>query len=188
MDFNSGGKKVIERLVEAYGYSTRQALCDHLGVSKSTMATRYMRDIFPADWVLQCAMDTGTPIEWLAFGKGEKARLTKNETIAVPKLTIMEGKVEDDGFTLFDTSLLPAYFQMPAMLVIEGTSYLIEKHFKEITDGEWLVEIEGAYSIRSLTRVPIGKLKVQNSSTSFECSLNDIRPIGKCIFKVMVKV
>lgn len=46
MDFSSGGKKVIERLVEAYGFSTRQALCDHLGVSKSTMATRYMRDIF----------------------------------------------------------------------------------------------------------------------------------------------
>ncbi len=52
MDFSSGGKKVIERLVEAYGFSTRQASCDHLGVSKSTMATRYMRDIFPADWVL----------------------------------------------------------------------------------------------------------------------------------------
>ncbi|WP_249824496.1 helix-turn-helix domain-containing protein, partial [Escherichia coli] len=31
MDFSSGGKKVIERLVEAYGFSTRQALCDHLG-------------------------------------------------------------------------------------------------------------------------------------------------------------
>lgn len=46
MDFNSGGKKAIERLVEAYGFGTRQALCDHLGVSKSTMATRYMRDIF----------------------------------------------------------------------------------------------------------------------------------------------
>lgn len=55
MDFNSGGKKAIERLVEAYGFGTRQALCDHLGVSKSTMATRYMRDIFPADWVIQCA-------------------------------------------------------------------------------------------------------------------------------------
>lgn len=29
MDFSSGGKRVIERLVEAYGFSTRQALCDH---------------------------------------------------------------------------------------------------------------------------------------------------------------
>ncbi len=31
MDFSSGGKKVIERLVEAYGFSTRQALLRSLG-------------------------------------------------------------------------------------------------------------------------------------------------------------
>lgn len=188
LDFNSGGKKVIERLVEAYGFTTRQALCDHLGVSKSTMATRYMRDIFPADWVLQCAMETGSSIEWLAFGNGIKPGLAKTDTVALPKLNINEGRVEDGGFTLFDTSLLPEYFQMPAMLAIEGKTYLIEQQFKEITDGDWLVEIEGAYSIRSLTRIPIGKLKVENSSTSFECSLTDIKPIGKCVFKVMVKI
>ncbi|MDA7147119.1 helix-turn-helix domain-containing protein, partial [Escherichia coli] len=35
-------------MVKAYGYKTRQALADHLGISKSTLATRYMRDIFPA--------------------------------------------------------------------------------------------------------------------------------------------
>lgn len=84
MDFNSGGKKVIERLVEAYGFTTRQALCDHLGVSKSTMAKRYMRDIFPADWVLQCVIETGVSVDWLISGKGElvinpEAKLTNIE-------------------------------------------------------------------------------------------------------------
>ncbi len=188
MDFNSGGKKVIERLVEAYGFTTRQALCDHLGVSKSTMATRYMRDIFPADWVLQCALETDVSIEWLAFGKGKMLGRDKKDTIALPKLTISEGKIIDDGFILFDTSMLPSFFQMPAFLAIGDTNYLIEQQFNEITDGEWLVEIEGMNSIRSLTRIPIGKLKVENLNASFECSLTDIKAVGKCLFQVMVKI
>ncbi|WP_228706637.1 helix-turn-helix transcriptional regulator [Klebsiella pneumoniae] len=53
---NQGGKAAIERLVKAYGFTTRQALADHLGVSKSTLANRYMRDTFPADWIIQCAL------------------------------------------------------------------------------------------------------------------------------------
>lgn len=35
MNFTHGGKAVIERIVEAYGYKTRQALADHLGISKA---------------------------------------------------------------------------------------------------------------------------------------------------------
>ncbi|EIN3471841.1 helix-turn-helix domain containing protein, partial [Shigella flexneri] len=52
MNLEKGGRGAIERMVEAYGFKTRQALCDHLGISKSTLATRYMRDSFPAEWVI----------------------------------------------------------------------------------------------------------------------------------------
>lgn len=70
MDFKTGGQQVILRLVEAYGFSTRQMLCDHLGVSKSTLATRFMRDIFPAEWVIQCALETNAWLKWLVSGVG----------------------------------------------------------------------------------------------------------------------
>jgi phage repressor protein C with HTH and peptisase S24 domain len=188
VDFNSGGKKVIERLVEAYGFSTRQALCDHLGVSKSTMATRYMRDIFPADWVLQCVLETGTPIEWLAFGKGQKLPSTKPETIALPKKIILDGKVEDKGSVLFDSSLLPDNLLKPGIVTNDGTNYLIEQQFNDITDGSWLVEIEGRISIRFLTRIPIGKVRVSNSDGFFECQIDDIIIHAKCIFVLMAKI
>jgi hypothetical protein len=36
---NQGGKAAIERLVEAYGFTTRQALADHLDVSKALWLT-----------------------------------------------------------------------------------------------------------------------------------------------------
>ena len=32
MNLEKGGRGAIERMVEAYGFKTRQALCDHLGI------------------------------------------------------------------------------------------------------------------------------------------------------------
>ena len=50
---------------------TRQALADHIGVSKSTLANRYMRDTFPADWIIQCSLETGASLTWLTTGNGQ---------------------------------------------------------------------------------------------------------------------
>ena len=66
----SGGKEAITRILQAYGFSTRQALCDHLGVSQSTMANRWMRDTFPHDWLIACHLDTGASMLWLTTGQG----------------------------------------------------------------------------------------------------------------------
>ncbi len=68
---NSGGREAIERLLKAYGFTTKQALADHLKISKSTMANRNLRDSFPAEWVIQCALETGASLLWLATGQGE---------------------------------------------------------------------------------------------------------------------
>ncbi|MCV5888353.1 helix-turn-helix domain containing protein, partial [Escherichia coli] len=69
----------MARILKAYGFSSRQAFCNHLGISQSTMANRYARDTFPADWVVICSMETGVPVEWLAFGTDtEKGRITNN--------------------------------------------------------------------------------------------------------------
>lgn len=73
-----GGREPIERIVRAYGFSSRQALCRHLNVSQSTMANRIMRGNFPADWVLVCAMETGTSLEWLTYGRGD-SNITNQE-------------------------------------------------------------------------------------------------------------
>ncbi|HCQ6860705.1 TPA: phage repressor protein CI, partial [Escherichia coli] len=116
MDFNSGGKKAIERLVEAYGFGTRQALCDHLGVSKSTMATRYMRDIFPADWVIQCALETGTSLNWLTTGHGSKQASANTNTIEVVKYLLSDGALQEDGFYIFDKGFLPSTFKKPFVI------------------------------------------------------------------------
>ncbi|MEI7199391.1 helix-turn-helix transcriptional regulator [Pectobacterium parvum] len=80
---NQGGKAAIERLVEAYGFSTRQALCDHLGVSNSTIANRYMRDTFSSDWIIQCSIETGTYLRWLSTGERGMVKFVGSDIISI---------------------------------------------------------------------------------------------------------
>lgn len=179
MDFNSGGKRVIERLVEAYGFTTRQALCDHLGVSKSTMATRYMRDIFPADWVLQCAMETGNSLKWLSFGQGEKRTNLNIDTRTLPKKRLNNGRLEDDGSYVFDNAFLPTDLTEGIVVSEENTEFICELKFEDVRDGKWLVDIDGESSFRIITRLPGGRVHVTSENHSFECALTDIGIVAK---------
>ncbi|EPV8395065.1 TPA: phage repressor protein CI [Klebsiella aerogenes] len=179
MDFSSGGKRVIERLVEAYGFSTRQALCDHLGVSKSTMATRYMRDIFPADWVLQCAIETGSSLEWLSFGEGIPKDIAKLDYHILPKKVLNDGKLEDDGYYIFDKLFLPKALNKAVVVSAENSDFVCEMEFDDVRDGKWLVNIDGEISFRTLTRLPGSRVHVSSQNHSFECALTDIEVIAK---------
>lgn len=181
MDFSIGGKKVIERLVEAYGFTTRQALCDHLGVSKSTMATRYMRDIFPADWVLQCAIETGSSLEWLSFGEGQKKEIEKIDTRTLPKKVLINGKLEDNGSYLFDNSFLPSDLKKAAVISSDNAEFICEMEFEDVRDGKWLVNIDGELSFRMITRLPGSRIYIASENHSFECALSDIVVIAKVI-------
>lgn len=179
MDFNSGGKKVIERLVEAYGFTTRQALCDHLGVSKSTMATRYMRDIFPADWVLQCVMETGASIDWLVSGKGELTTRSETTLTDVRTQELKNGEVISLGTYKIDPFLLLKDIKSPLAIKTNQHIYICDQEDDIISDGQWLVEIEGKLSIKKINLIPIKKVMVTGDGFAFECDISDIKPIAK---------
>ena len=206
MDFNKGGQEVIKRLLTAYGFKTGQALCNQLGASTSTMSTRWMRDIFPADWVIQCAMETGASLEWLSFGKGEPFengdKKTSNEyfatandnalgdVIAVPRKKIIDGILYDSNFYMLDKAMLPSHLGKPVIIFDEDTPYIADQKTDEVSDGTWVVEIEGKVSVKELTRIPVGKVLVTPSSggQSFECGINDLKPLAKCYYYLMSNV
>ncbi|MEN3754915.1 phage repressor protein CI [Mangrovibacter sp. SLW1] len=181
MDFSSGGKEVIERLVKAYGFTTRQALCDHLGVSKSTMATRYMRDIFPADWVLQCAMETSSSLEWLAFGRGEMKSITDSETCILPHKCLINGQLEDIGTYIFDKKFLPSSSELLVVVTKENADYICDTKDDDVRDGKWFISIDGEIVLRTLTRLPGSRIHIDGGNRSFECAINDIGVIAKVL-------
>lgn len=113
---NQGEKAAIERLVEAYGFTTRQALADHLDVSKSTLANRYMRDTLPADWIIQCALETGVSLNWLITGQGLKQSSKTATTEELAQFSFTAGKMVEDGSCVFDASFLPTNLSSPIVV------------------------------------------------------------------------
>lgn len=185
MNFETGGREAIERLVEAYGFTTRQALADHLMVSKSTLANRYLRDTFPSDWIIRCALETGTSLAWLTTGNGPVFDDLRNDIVAITCKKIVDAELFDSNFYLLDKALLPDSIVSPLIVSDSETLILCEQEFDEITDGKWIILVEGKISIRMLTRIPVGRVKVSDANSFFECNIQDIQAIAKCKFSLM---
>ncbi|CQD34475.1 phage repressor protein CI [Yersinia mollaretii] len=176
MDFKSGGRKAIDRLIEAYGFTTRQALCDHLGVSKSTLATRYMRDIFPAEWIIQGALETGVSLSWLTTGEGvmfENAKL--NDVVQIPRKKLLDGKLYDSNFYMFDKAFLPDGLKDPVVILDGDITYIADRLFDEVQDGKWVVDIEGKLIVRDIVNLPGKRIRIISNQTSFDCSIDEIK-------------
>lgn len=194
---DTGGKEAIERLLEAYGFTTKQALSEHLNVSKSTMANRVLRDSFPADWIIQCALETGVSLLWLATGQGNMRdeNETKNEsrnvtkpamrplskliTPSIPKGKLENGMLSVDEEIFLDRSILPAQFEESMFLETPTDCYLIDKSVKQVSNGFWLIDIDGMIIIAKIARVPGNRIVVHQEESTFECSIDDIEIIGR---------
>lgn len=177
-----GGKDPIERIVQAYGFSSRQALCRHLDVSQSTMANRIMRGNFPADWVLICAMETGTSLEWLTYGRGDSNITNQDSSPTKIELkNITNGKFSPSDWVGYDAQLLPSEVNAPLLIRFEKQTFLVDETEAEVTDGLWLIEIDGLVSVKELYRFPGGRIRVENGKASFECNAEEIKVLGKVV-------
>lgn len=177
-----GGKDPIERIVQAYGFSSRQALCRHLDVSQSTMANRIMRGNFPADWVLICAMETGTSLEWLTYGRGDSNITNQDNSLTKIKLkNITNGRFSSSDWVGYDAQLLPGEVNAPLLIRFEKQTFLVDETEAEVTDGLWLIEIDGLVSVKELYRFPGGRIRVENGKASFECKAEEITVLGKVV-------
>lgn len=181
---NRGGQKVIERILKAYGFSSRQALCNHLGVSQSTMANRYARNTFPADWVVICSMETRASLMWLSAGEGmmfEGGNDERATTLEHQKIT--NGVLSSQNDIIADKSEIPEGLTSPFVVSTEKSRYLVDLYSGDITDGMWLVEIDGLASVREIYRFPGGRVRIENGKASFECPVTDVKVIGKVVSK-----
>ncbi|WP_081307003.1 phage repressor protein CI [Edwardsiella tarda] len=182
IESNKGGKEAIDRIMEAYGFSTKISLCNHLGVSQSTLANRYLRDTMPNDWVVICNLETGAKLEWLLTGKGPKftsQNATKPSQFELTK--IKNGKLENPIEVSLSSDLLPDHVSDAFFIKNDQSVFVIERAFNVINDGKWVVEIDDLVSIRELYRLPGGRLRVESGPSSFECQADDIKILGKVI-------
>jgi len=179
-----GGRDAIERICEAYGYTTRQQLADHMGVSKGGIGNRWMRDTFPYDWVIVCAAETKASLAWLMTGEGPAFDAKESDVISVNNIKLINGVIHQASYNLFDLSFLRSDLKKPLQLIDGGSRYILETSFTDINDGLWLVEIDGTCSLKKISKIPSKKIKVSDEQVSFECSVDDIKPIGRVTMTV----
>ncbi|WP_031281412.1 phage repressor protein CI [Photorhabdus temperata] len=187
MGADSGGKQAIERLVHAYGFKSRQALSDHLGVSKSTMANRYLRDSFPADWVIQCNLETNASLLWLSTGQGEmfphgeKKEESLKNIIApiIQRIKLVGGRLNVELPVILDNELITKEIKRPLIVDDNNSWYLLDTEESDIQDGLWLIDIEGMHSIKKIIKIPVSKIRVCDHDVTFDCAINEINFIGR---------
>lgn len=179
MDYETGGQAAIYRMMEAFGVTTRQALCNELGVSKSTMASRFMRDLFPADWIVQCALKTGALLPWLVSGEGPMFDNETTDILKVPKIKLLDGTTHESGYVMFDKVMLNQSLKKPGVLTDGKKSYIVDFANEELADGVWLIDIDGSASIRKIQRLPGQKIRVSNDELTFDCGIQDLKLVAK---------
>lgn len=141
-------------MLEAYGVSTKQALCEHLGISSSALANRYLRDTFPADYVIQCCLETGVSLRWLAFREGDKPLEFQNKTVSIPAYRIIDGEVVSDGLLVIDKRIIPENILHPKTYGDSEITYITHNSSENLIDGEWVISLNGQYSIRKIFQPP----------------------------------
>ncbi|HGG8948870.1 TPA: phage repressor protein CI [Enterobacter cloacae] len=179
----SGGKAVLRRILDAYGFSMQKELGDLLGISSGTISTWVRRDFFPGDVVVTCALDTGVSLEWLATGKGQM-RANKEAAISnysIKKSRLESGELKDAGAWYPDPSMIPSGSEELIFVEGVGSSWLVDRSASNISNGRWLIDIDGALDVFDVIRLPGGKVRLTNKSAEFECNISDITPAGAVV-------
>lgn len=180
---SSGGKAVLKRILEAYGFSTQKQLGDLLEISSGTMSAWVRRDYFPGEVVVTCALDTGADLQWLATGEGVTPTkrvpvVSESHSGRIPKFQFVSGELKASGEWACDESLIPATITDAAFVVGSKTSWVIDRGAKNFSNGLWFVAIDGAIDLCDITRLPGNRLSIKTGSTQYECDVKDVEPVG----------
>lgn len=178
---------ILDRVIEAYGFTQKLQLAEHLDMAASSLSSRYKRGVFPADIVVRCIAETGVNLEWLATGKGKKFDSEEMDILKLPRKKLVDGQLYESGFVMFDKIFFRAGSPLPSAPICiqdDKAQYILDQNFAEVFDGKWLVNIEGKNSIRTLTRIPIKKVRVSGIGMAFDCALEDINVLGRVVLVI----
>lgn len=182
----NGGKAVLMRVLSAYNFTLQKQLCELLGISSGTVSTWIRRNYFPGDVVVTCALDTGVSLEWLALGHGGNGHVdgTKKLTSNVDCMNLTDGTLNAAGQTFIDFSLYKISPSEPIMVIGNFGAWIVDENIRVISNGKWLISINGMYDIYEVALLPKRKIKVINSASDFTCDIDEVEIKGKVVLTV----
>ncbi|UJD92122.1 phage repressor protein CI (plasmid) [Rahnella aquatilis] len=185
-DAGISNEDVLNRICQAYGFSQKIQLARHFNIAASSLQNRYTRGSISYDFLVHCSLETGAETRWLLTGEGESARSgldtsnAQNASSTFKLFTLSEGKLSEDGSLNIDHKLFGKALTQPICVKSDGKTHMVEKD-ASLSDGTWLVDIEGSISIRDLTLLPARRLHVAGGKVPFECGIDEIKTLGRVI-------
>lgn len=180
---SNGGKAVLRRIMDAYGFTLQKQLCDLLGISSGTVSTWVRRNYFPGDVVVTCALDTGASLEWLATGKGKHHNNCLKDLSGheIPHKNLAAGVLIDSGTWLADFSFIKQPIIEPIFISGNVEAWIVDQSVKDISNGRWLIGIDDKYDIYDIALLPGRKLNVTGKGNNFTCGVEEIKAAGKVV-------
>lgn len=182
LDSQVNNEELLDRICQVYGFTQKIQLARHFNIAASSLQNRYARGTVSYDFAVQCALDTGASLRWLMTGQGAQfeGQPTQGEPLSVASFTLSDGRLEENAILSIDTHFFNKPLTRGIAVRAEGKLHFVEKD-ASLTDGLWLVEIEGTTSIRDLTLLPGKKLHVAGGKIPFECVIGEIKTVGRVV-------
>lgn len=182
LDETLNNEKVLDRICEVYGYTQKVQLARHFDIAASSLQNRYTRGAISYDFASACALETGANLRWILTGEGlmHDTQTTASASETRDGFTLSDGRLEKTEQFLID----PKFFSKPlskSCVVKADTKFHFVDQEAALSDGLWLVDVEGAISIRELTKLPGRRLHVTGGKVPFECSIDDIKALGRVV-------
>lgn len=197
MSDNNETRDAIDRICEAYGFTSRLQLAVYLGKTASYVNNKVARNSFPYDLVVKCALKKGVSLKWLVSGEGEMYENTnenpnkntnediKDDTIYIPTYIFKESSLFKGDKVMFDKVMLPSYENELAIIVDSDIRYFIDMTDKLTTDGKYLIRYSDTMNIRDLTILPGNKIRIDWGKYPIDCTIDDIKISGKVVATYM---
>ena len=186
-----------------------QELSELLDVPKTTFSTWNTHDRTSHELMVRLHLALGIPIEELALkpedrkksgGKRNESRATYGLTTSTeqdPQLSIRSvksfclanGKLLDTGKIPVPERRLNSFGLEKADLIEIETNQsvvLVDKKENDAMNGNYLIAIDGRYSINQVQRLP-GKLAIAFDEQTIEVQESDIEVIGKVVLETKLK-
>jgi len=184
---SNGGKPVLRRIMDAYGFTLQKQLCELLGISSGTVSTWVRRNYFPGDVVVTCALDTGVSLQWLATGKGplqNKSNSQQSANSLVPRKNLVAGILQDAEFWEINLGFIPHTVSKPVFITSNIGAWIVDMSVIEISNGRWLLGINDKYDIYDVAILPGNKINVTSIGADFICKSDEINIAGKIILTI----
>lgn len=185
-NIKTGAREAVARMCEVYGFTSRLQLANYLEISPSALGTRIMRDNFPADLVLRCALETGASIYWLTTGEGSTYDHLASDTVRIAAYKISGTELIRRSSYIFDKALLPEHSGELQTITDGETTYFVDIASHPVNDGKFLIEYSKTKSIKELTLLPGNKLRIDWGKYPVDCDIDDVAVLGKVVATYVV--